>query len=119
MLVVHIFLPLLAHVDISMPRWSQAFIEPPWSKDHVVALKDRQHYEEIAKKGGSDKIERHKPLSLGAGHGRPAGTSGVHEEPRAEENRNTAPVDGDGWKQALEDGSKVVSVRDVKLASPE
>ena len=102
-----------------MPHWSQAFIEPPWAKDHIVSLKGRDYYEEITKRGGSNRIERHKPLSLAAGYGRAAGTSGVHEEPQAEDNKNAEFADGEDWRKALEDGSRVVSVRDVKLTSPE
>lgn len=101
-----------------MPFWSQAVIEPPWSKDHTVSLQDHAHYDEIASRGGSDKIQRHKPLSFSfaAGNGRAAGTSGVQEEPYAEENKKALSI-GEGWQQALNDSSKVVSVRDVKQDS--
>lgn len=102
-----------------MPHWSQAFIEPPWSKEHNITLQDHRFYDEAAKQGGSDKIERHKPLSLAAGHSRPAGTSGVHEEPHREDGSEPPLVHGKDWEGALIDGSKVVSVRDVKIASPE
>lgn len=62
-----------------MPLWSQEFIEPPWSKKHTVTLQTRDRYDELARKGGSDKIERHKPLSLAGGHGRKAGASDIYE----------------------------------------
>ena len=102
-----------------MPLWSQAIIEPPWSKDHTVVLQDHAHYDELAKQGGSNKIQRHKPLSFAAGHGRAAGISGVHEELHPGYDQIVSSVNDEDWREALKDGSRVVSVRDVKLGSPE
>lgn len=101
-----------------MPLWSQEFIEPPWSKKHTVTLQTRDLYDELAKKGGSDKIERHKPLSLAGGHGRKAGASDIYEESHNDGRVNRDESHEDTWRDDLEDGSKVVSVRDVKNAVP-
>lgn len=69
-----------------MPLWSQEFNEPPWSKKHTVTLQTRDRCDELARKGGSDKNERHKPLQLAGGHGRKAGASDpVNAEPHVTE----------------------------------
>ncbi len=53
-----------------MPHWTEQLIEPPWSKEHVVSLREPRFYEEAAARGGSDKIRRHDPLSRAAGYDR-------------------------------------------------
>lgn len=112
-----------------MPHWTEQLIEPPWAKDHVVSLKDPAFYEQAAARGGSDRIRRHDPLSRAGGHDRKAGTSGKHQDAADEqESESHRPKRDDSsvrdreqvdWEHALEDGSKVVSVRDVKNAVPE
>ena len=100
-----------------MPRWTLELIESPWERDNPVRLRDPELYDSAARNGGSDKIQRQKPLSYVAGTGRAAGTSGVIEEPDAREHRYD-PTDPKGWEEALTDGSRVVNVRDVKCAVP-
>lgn len=97
-----------------MPHWTAQLIEPPWSKEHSVFLRDTQHYNQAAQRDGSDKLERHKPLSFVAGHGRAAGTSGVEDEPHPETVKMYDP--SPDWEKGLEDSSRIVTVRDVKNA---
>ncbi|GJE93762.1 molybdopterin binding oxidoreductase [Phanerochaete sordida] len=101
-----------------MPHWSQALVEPNWAKEHNVSLRDPRHYDEAARRDGTNKVERHRPLSYMAGQGRPAGSSGVDEEPESGAKRYNPSADDADWKKALEDGSRVVTVRDVKDAVP-
>ncbi|KAJ3533482.1 hypothetical protein NM688_g7276 [Phlebia brevispora] len=107
-----------------MPNWSQERVQPPWSKPHTVTLKSHEIYDRAAANGGSDRIERHAPLSLANGHGRKAGTSGAHAEQDTSSQgfftilNGSASTNGykspNEWKQELKSGSHVVSVRDIK-----
>lgn len=111
-----------------MPTWSLEHVQPPWSKPHTVSLANHEVYDRAAANGGSNKIERHAPLSLASGHGRKAGTSGAFVEQDASSGVDVAVaanghLDGykspEDWKQALEDRSHVINVRHVKHATLE
>jgi hypothetical protein len=101
-----------------MPQWTLQLIEPPWKRNNPVLLEDSKVYDRAAERGGSDKIQRHSPLSVFTANGRAAGTSGITEEPDTLHS-SFKSTDTEGWEQALKDGSRVVSVRDVKTAVPE
>lgn len=128
-----------------MPHWTEQLVERPWSKEHVVSLSHPHVYDQAAANGGSDKIRRHDPLSLASGHGRKAGTSGQYDQYEspadirdASQPSNASAGNGavrkllktlsdgiggkpdrpENWERALKDGSRVVSVRDVKSAAP-
>ncbi|KAI0340404.1 hypothetical protein BDW22DRAFT_1334308 [Trametopsis cervina] len=113
-----------------MPHWTEQLIEPPWSKDHIVSLRDPEFYDAAAARGGSNRIRRHEPLSRAIGEERQAGTSGKHHDSadqhlhevaqqEANEKASRGPAEQEGWEQALRDGSRVISVRDVKDAVPD
>ncbi|TFY58429.1 hypothetical protein EVJ58_g6427 [Rhodofomes roseus] len=103
-----------------MPDWSKELPQPPWSKSHEVKLQSRHVYEGMCKGDkGTNTMTGHVPLHLVERHGevgRRAGTYGVHIEEDEQYVELVGEVDGD-WREALTEGRKVISVRDVKKAS--
>ena len=100
---------------------------PLWPKDHVVKLAPPQVYETAQSAGGRDTLERHHPLTIADYYGdKPwkAGTNGIHD---IVEDALPAPavdrVKSDkciwNWQERLKDPNSVVSVCDVKKATPE
>ncbi|KAI0826162.1 Oxidoreductase, molybdopterin-binding domain-containing protein [Irpex lacteus] len=75
-----------------MPHWTEQLIEPPWSKEHVVSLREPRFYEEAAARGGSDKIRRHDPLSRAAGYDSPTMRASETWNKRHGRKHSKAPV---------------------------
>ncbi len=98
-----------------------------WPKDHFVELAPPEAYEFAQKAGGRDTLERHHPLTIADYHGdnaRKAGTHGVHDTaedffPATAVDRVESDEAIQNWRERLKDPNSVVSVREVKNATPE
>ena len=110
-----------------MPTWTKESLSPPWPKSHDVKLAPDDVYEAAQKAGGRDILERHRPLSIVDHYGdksRRAGTNGVSQSTenvsyQMAVDYSESDDDPSNWKKRLADPSVVVSVRDVKKATPE
>lgn len=108
-----------------MPAWTKESLSAPWPRKHDVQLALPNVYDDAVKRDGSDSLARHRPLGVVDQCGerdRRAGTSGFHESENIDalhHIHNCAKhVPGD-WRERLQSSDHVVSVRDVKQASPE
>ncbi|EJF63681.1 hypothetical protein DICSQDRAFT_101612 [Dichomitus squalens LYAD-421 SS1] len=110
-----------------MPNWTKELLSPPWPKSHDVKLAPADVYDAAQKAGGRDTIERHRPLSIADHYGdrsRRAGTNSVSRSTETLSHQTAADYGGSdddpsGWRKRLADPNAVVSVRDVKKATPE
>lgn len=110
-----------------MPAWTKETLLLPWLKAHDVDLAPLEVYKAAKSAGGRDTLEKHHPLTIAGYYGeepRKAGTHGVYDLP--EECIPPTAVDHvesdefiQNWQERLKDPNSVVSVRDVKKATPE
>ncbi|KAI0746770.1 hypothetical protein C8Q80DRAFT_1105703 [Daedaleopsis nitida] len=111
-----------------MPNWTKETLLPPWPKRHDVQLSPSKRYDNAENADGLNNLDRHRPLGVVDQYGdRRAGTSGIydpnnvtHKRPSKDHERSDlSPMASSGdWRERLEGGDAVVSVRDVKKASP-
>ena len=110
-----------------MPTWTKESLSPPWPKSHDVKLAPADIYEAAQNAGGRDTLERHRPLSIVDHYGdksRRAGTNGVSQSTENVSYQTAIDYsesndDHSDWRKRLADPNVVVSVRDVKKATPE
>lgn len=114
-----------------MPAWTKETLLPPWPKVHDVKLSKADFYDSSRKEvaDGADSLDRHRPLGPADRYGqqnRRAGTNGVNDDAEYADTGRPLKTQSyvtngfsEDWREKLASPDFVVSVRDVKKASPE